>query len=259
MWVHAKPAGMSPEPRRSHSAAVVGKLMLFYGGIDRVGKSLDDLQAVDLGAVYAETMTWTSPVLLRRVKPGGRSSATLTAVYSPMTAGLSGWDIFNPPKLYDEVFTPNTCGVYLVGGRTERGDACNEVYLLKPRRKSDKEDRPALVWQKLELTGPLPEPRHSHSACLSGKFLFIFGGRNDSRAGSCEVPGIALLNIESQRWDKVEVTGKLPSARWGASMAAVGSKVVIFGGLRIAKYCGSKVYVLEIETGAVHMEVSMSK
>lgn len=48
-WVHAKPTGVSPEPRRSHSAAVVGKLVLFYGGIDRVGKSLDDLQAVDLG------------------------------------------------------------------------------------------------------------------------------------------------------------------------------------------------------------------
>lgn len=204
-------------------------------------------------------MTWTSPSLLRRVKPGGRSSATLTAVYSPMTTGMSGWDIFNPPKLYDEVFTPNTCGVYLVGGRTERGNACNDVYLLKPRKKTENEGTPVLVWQKLEITGSPPEPRHSHGACLCGKFLFIFGGRDDSRVGLCEVPGIALLNIESQRWDKVEVTGKLPSARWGASMTAAGSKVLIFGGQKIAKYCGSKVYVLEIEAGAVHVEVSVSK
>lgn len=51
MWIHAKPTGVSPEPRRSHCAAVVGKMMLFYGGIDRVGKPLDDLQAVDLGTV----------------------------------------------------------------------------------------------------------------------------------------------------------------------------------------------------------------
>lgn len=204
-------------------------------------------------------MTWTSPVVLKRVKPVGKSSATLTAVYSPITTSMSGWDVFNPPKLYDEVFTPNTCGVYLVCGRSDRGNACNEVYLLKPRKKTGKEDRPVLVWQKLELTGSLPEPRYSHSACLCGKFLFIFGGRNDSRGGSCEVPGIALLNIESQRWDKVEVTGKLPSARWGACMAAFGSKVFIFGGQKIEKYCGSKVYVLEIEAGAVHVEVNVSK
>lgn len=48
-WLNAKPAGISPEPRRCHCATVVGKMMVFYGGIDRVGKTMEDLQAVDLG------------------------------------------------------------------------------------------------------------------------------------------------------------------------------------------------------------------
>lgn len=191
-------------------------------------------------------MTWTAPTVLKRVKPGGRSNATLTAVYSPMAFSVSNWDMFNSPKLYDEVFTPNTCGVYLFGGKNDHGNATNDVYLLKPRKKSDKEDRSVLVWQRLEVTGAVPEPRHSHSTALCGKYLFIVGGRNDGRDGPCEVPGIALLNVESQRWDRVEVMGKLPSARWGACMAPMGSRVIFFGGQRIQKYCGSKVFILEL-------------
>ena len=49
IWTSAKPLGRSPEPRRCHSAVMVGKVMFFFGGMDRAGKVLDDLQALNIG------------------------------------------------------------------------------------------------------------------------------------------------------------------------------------------------------------------
>ena len=229
--------------------------MFFYGGIDRMGKTLEDLEALDLGTSHTEILGWITPQLFKRVRPGPRSCSTLTSVYSQLVAGLYNFDIFNPPKLYDEVFTPNTCGLYLIGGLTEKGVASSDVYILKAKKKSIKDDRPTLVWMKLELTGQEPEPRHSHCASLCGKFVFVLGGRNDSIFGQenhCELKSIALLNIESQRWDKLELYGQTPSGRWSFCMSSIGSKVLVFGGIKLEKYCGSKVFVIETDQLLVH-------
>jgi len=262
-WSSAKPAGRGPEPRRCHCAVVVGKLMVLFGGMDRVGKVLDDLQGLNLGKLHTETMAWTVPLLYKRTtRPGPRTGATFTTVFSPDALRLPTMDLFQPPKAYDDVFTPTTCGLYLIGGANEKGVCCNDVYVLRGKKMSVRDDRPSLIWVKADLGGTPPEPRYDHSACLCGKFIYIYGGRDNSRFNTtshCEVKSFAALNIESQRWDRIDLVGMSPSGRWSFAMAAMDSRLYIFGGMKLAKFCSSKLNVVETNEGVVREKVSQMK
>lgn len=250
-WTSAKPLGRSPEPRRCHSAVIVGKVMFFFGGMDRAGKVLDDLEAINLGEIYVETMSWLAPTMVKRtIKPGPRAASSFTAVFSPEALSSPSMDLFNPPKAYDEVFTPSTTGIYLLSGLNDKGEACNDVHVLKVKKMSVRDDRPSLMWVKPDLAGTPPESRYDHSACLCGKCVYIYGGRNDSLYGSkgkCELNSFGILNIESQRWDRVELLGAAPSGRWSHSMASVDTKLFIFGGMKLSKFCSSVLNILETD------------
>lgn len=262
-WSSAKPVGRGPEPRRCHCAAVVGKLMVFFGGMDRVGKVLDDLQGLNLGKVYAEDMAWTNPLLYKRsLRPGPRTGATLTTVFSPEALKQPNMDLFQPPKAYDEVFTPATIGLYLIGGANEKGVCCNDVYILKGKKMSLRDDRPSLIWVKADLAGTPPESRYDHGACLCGKFIYIYGGRDNSRfdiSSHCEVKSFGALNIESQRWDRIDIVGTSPSGRWSFAMAGMDSRLYIFGGMKLSKFCSSKLNVVETNEGVVREKVNQLK
>ena len=237
--------------------------MFFYGGMDRVGKVLDDLQALNFGTAYPDSMSWLTPQMSKRsAKPGPRSAASFTVVYNHEALSHPTMDLFNPPKVYDEVFTPSTCGVYLIGGVNEKGVACNDVYVLKGKKMSVRDDRPSLMWLKLELSGVPPDPRYDHSACLCGKSIFIYGGRDDalfSSASHCEVKSFAALNIECQRWDRIEILGSPPSGRWGLAMAAIDTRIFIFGGMKLSKFCSSKLNIVETDQGVVQDRAAVLK
>ena len=254
-WTSVKPAGRGPEARRCHCAAVVGKVLFFYGGMDRTGKVLEDLQAVNLGQGYADNMLWIAPSMSKRsIRPGARSGASFTLVFSSEALSSPNMDLFNPPKIYDEVFTPSTCGLYLIGGVNEKGIACNEVFVLRAKKMSVRDDRPSLMWVKPEISGVQPEPRYDHGTCLCRKLLFVYGGRDDSlfrTQSHCELRTFAILNIETQSWDKIELLGSPPSGRWGFAMTAVDSKIFIFGGMKLSKFCSSKLNILETDQNVV--------
>ena len=262
-WSSVKPVGRGPEPRRCHCACVVGKLMLFFGGMDRIGKVLDDLQGLNLGTSYLETMTWTAPLLHKRsIRPGPRTGATFTTVFSPEALRMPTMDLFQPPKSYDDVFTPTTCGLYLIGGANEKGVCCTEVYILRGKKMSLRDDRPTLLWVKADISGTPPEPRYDHGACLCGKLIYIYGGRDNSRFGTsihCELKSFGVLNIESQRWDRIEVGGIAPSGRWSFSMSTIDSRIFIFGGMKLEKFCSSKLNIIETNESVVKEKLSQLK
>jgi len=186
----------------------------------------------------------------RTIKPGPRAAASFTAVFSPEALTLVSMDLFNPPKAYDEVFTPSTTGLYLLCGLNDKGEACNDVHVLKVKKMSVRDDRPSLMWVKPDLAGSPPEPRYDHSSCLSGKSVYIYGGRNDalySTKGRCELNSFGILNIESQRWDRVELLGAAPSGRWSHHIAALDTKLFIFGGMKLSKFCSSVLNILETD------------
>lgn len=70
-------------------------------------------------------------------------------------------------------------------------------------------------------------------------------------AGGLAVRSIALLNVEIMRWETVIGHGMSPAGRWGACMAAFHTKMVIFGGMRINKYCSGKVVIAETDPQVV--------
>lgn len=48
-WNYVKCSGEFIEPRRHHTAVIVGKHLLVHGGIGSTGEYLDDLKCLDLG------------------------------------------------------------------------------------------------------------------------------------------------------------------------------------------------------------------
>ncbi|KAK1401594.1 hypothetical protein POM88_001199 [Heracleum sosnowskyi] len=47
-WIKIKPAGEPPSPRAAHTAAAVGTMVVFQGGIGPAGHSTDDLYVLDM-------------------------------------------------------------------------------------------------------------------------------------------------------------------------------------------------------------------
>ncbi|KAJ8453222.1 hypothetical protein Cgig2_008106 [Carnegiea gigantea] len=47
-WTRIRPAGDPPSPRAAHTAAAVGTMVVFQGGIGPAGHSTDDLYVLDL-------------------------------------------------------------------------------------------------------------------------------------------------------------------------------------------------------------------
>ncbi|CAG9323042.1 unnamed protein product [Blepharisma stoltei] len=249
-WRSYKPLGRLPDARRNHGAALVGNTMIMYGGIDSNGKTLADLNGLNL-----EAMQWFSIKLDKTSeKPGQRHSFTLTSVYHSGMLRQYSSDIFNLPHIYDDIFTKKNCGVYLFGGMNKSGVVSNDVYLLQPF-KSNREYINSLKWTKLEPSGTLPTPRYGHVAVLCGGCLYVMGGRNDSLfKDGCggEVNEMSALNIASCRWETLKIYGHLPSPRWGASAAVVGSRILYFGGMALNKFSHNQLHTLETDPNYVN-------
>ena len=126
-WKVFRPEGRTPEPRRNHSAAIVGCSMIVYGGINNNSDTLADLHLVNL-----EQMQWT-PVRLKKesVRPGARHSFTMTCAYSANVFKNSSSEIYNMPGNYDDDFTKKNSGVYLFGGMNEAGKVLNDLFLIR--------------------------------------------------------------------------------------------------------------------------------
>ena len=244
-WRTAETVGQPPAVRRNHACTLVGNTMLVYGGMDEIGNALDDLHALNL-----ETLRWFVPRLHKSSgpKPGKRHSMSMVPAYQLSVLRQFHFDLFHIPSAYDENFTKTSSGIYLFGGANQAGTATNDLFVLKPKPIDVKDDDYYLKWSKPSISGTPPEPRYAYSATLKSKFIVFFGGRNDAVGRSTiTVQGLALLNLESMRWETVVTYGVQPAGRWGAAVAASGSQVIIFGGLRLEEYCSGKLVLLELD------------
>jgi hypothetical protein len=249
MWTTPAPFGNIPTVRRNHAAALIGSTMILYGGMDEMGNPLDDLLALNM-----ENMRWFTPRIHKSctVRPGKRHSLTLIPVYNYGVLKQFNFDIFHVPSIHDDSISRNNSGLYMFGGITKSGKASNDLFVLKPKKIDYKDDDYYLKWTQPEVTGVPPEPRYAYCAALRGKYIAFFGGRNNEmHAGGLAVRSIALLNVEIMRWETVIGHGMSPAGRWGACMAAFHTKMVIFGGMRINKYCSGKVVIAETDPQVV--------
>ena len=78
--------------------------------------------------------------------------------------------------------------------------------------------------------------RSHHSQAMLGSLVLTFGGVGGGVTGYSAdyLNDIMTLDLEDEAaaWTTLDVQGDIPQARTGASMAAVGSKLVLFGGQR---------------------------
>ena len=86
-----------------------------------------------------------------------------------------------------------------------------------------------IIWHKLDVTGNLPVPRHSHAACSLGETLLIAGGMSARQYLS----DICVINPSLElRWLCLRVTGNPPRARvlHAAVVSEDMGRMVVIGG-----------------------------
>ncbi|KAF9563418.1 Negative regulator of mitotic exit [Mortierella alpina] len=108
------------------------------------------------------------------------------------------------------------------GGKDVKNKCSDSLYVLHTVRKE---------WNKPTILGLLPAPRHSHSACVIGTTMYIFGGQfNSYYLNDIASFDMKSLNTASPKWNRLEPTSELPPARAGHCAAAHDGKIYIFGG-----------------------------
>ena len=240
IWKSHKPSGISPQPRRNHTSALVGNSHLVYSGLDSAGNIVQNTAILNL-----ETMHWCSFVNRGEI-PASRRNCTMTPVYHSAILEHYNFDIFSVPKHHDHIYSKQTSGVYLFGGLDANGVARNDIYIVKGQQNRLKPGVVELAWTKIIPTGKEPIPRHGHSANLVNGYLVIIGGRNDTITGGI-VEELAILRISSWRWEIVNVYGDIPNARIGACSASFGNRIMMFGGMYLSGFASSAIYELETD------------
>ena len=139
-------------------------------------------------------ITWTKP-LMNGKAPNGRGGQSL---------------IFAENKLV--VF-----GGHYFGGK-------NTFYYLNDTLVLDLKTS---TWSEIKCTGNPPPGRYNHSATVIGHRMFIFGGKG---AKGQIYKDMYFLDLEDWCWYPVNWTTGSPAPRFDHAHAAVGNKIVVFGG-----------------------------
>ena len=122
----------------------------------------------------------------------------------------SEWQILEttntvPPKRAEHTAVYDFVNKMVVfGGYDDLNDAQNDTYAL------DFNVTPA-SWTLVSISGDKPAPRYGHSAVWTPMGIMVFGGRN----GTGEFfDDCWKLELSKKDWEKMDVTGDKPSARW---------------------------------------------
>nr|XP_017233360.1 PREDICTED: serine/threonine-protein phosphatase BSL1-like [Daucus carota subsp. sativus] len=87
-WTRIKPAGEPPSPRAAHTAAAVGTMVVFQGGIGPAGHSTDDLYVLDMSN---DQFKWHR-VVVQGDGPGPRYGHVMDLVAQRFLVTVSGND-----------------------------------------------------------------------------------------------------------------------------------------------------------------------
>mmetsp|Transcript_31767 Transcript_31767/g.90219 ORF Transcript_31767/g.90219 Transcript_31767/m.90219 type:complete len:748 (+) Transcript_31767:122-2365(+) len=127
----------------------------------------------------------------------------------------------------------------IVFGGTDGHMKFNELHTLDLRTK---------MWTVSRPEGSPPE-RESHTATLIGNKVAVFGGSGyqepahgeSNLEDPCYFNDLHWLDVDTLEWTTSEFSGKPPCPRDGHAAAALGDRLVIFGG-----DCGSDTYLSDV-------------
>ena len=223
-WVGAVTTGPAPAPRYQHSANILGRRMVVFGGYGTC--FLSDVHMLDI-----DSRTWVQPhVSESNGLPEARAGHTGTTVCSKDGADAGRLVIFGghctSGSLSDVFFLRWSSLRGLGAGGGGRGRAHGVV------------GECVVEWERMEEqgSGMGPKARGGHCAValeagmggvgMAGGVV-VFGGEDAD--GGC-LDDLWVLDLDECAWRRVGVGGCGPRARLDAGMQRVGERVLLFGG-----------------------------
>ncbi|RDX79326.1 Rab9 effector protein with kelch motif, partial [Mucuna pruriens] len=82
------------------------------------------------------------------------------------------------------------------------------------------------MWLYPKVLGFNPSERWGHSACFSGRLMYVFGGC----CGGLHFGDVLCLDLDKMDWSKLGTTGEKPGPRDSHSAVLVGHRMIVFGG-----------------------------
>ncbi|KAK2403245.1 Galactose oxidase/kelch repeat superfamily protein [Trifolium repens] len=99
------------------------------------------------------------------------------------------------------------------------------------------------MWFYPKVLGFNPSQRWGHSACFSGRLMYVFGGC----CGGLHFSDVLCLDLDKMEWNKVTTTGEKPGPRDSHSAVLVGHKMIVFGGTNGFKKV-NETHILDLYT-----------
>jgi hypothetical protein len=193
-WASTIAEGNPPSARGGHTATLIGKSIVVFGGHFYKNKVegfqyLNDTYFLDI-----ELSKWLKPTITGKVPPQRYG-------HSAIFAG----------------------GIILIfGGKGPKETIYNDLYTFDPDPKKN-------IWLLANETGEAPSPRFNHTANLWNKKMYIFGGWN----GKDFFNDTVVYDLEKMVWTKLETQGT-PLPRMGHASCIVSSNLIIQGGFYYA-------------------------
>ncbi|KIP12569.1 hypothetical protein PHLGIDRAFT_97993 [Phlebiopsis gigantea 11061_1 CR5-6] len=241
-------AGELPSPRVGHASALVGSVLIVWGGDTKTngGARTSDKQDDGLYLLNLVSREWTR-VTVYGPSPVGRYGHAVSMVGSKfyMFGGQvdgeflndlwvfdlnslrtqAQWDLVEPaegsPKPAQR--TGHVCVSYgekiILFGGTDCQYHYNDTWVF---------DTVTRMWSELTCIGFIPSPREGHAAAVVDDVVYVFGGRG---VDGKDLGDLGAFKLSNQRWYMFQKMGPAPSARSGHAMASMGSRVFVLGGL----------------------------
>ncbi|KAH3781796.1 kelch domain-containing protein 1-like isoform X2 [Dreissena polymorpha] len=104
----------------------------------------------------------------------------------------------------------------------------------------------ALTWKRAKDC-PFPK-REGQCGCSVGNKMYLFGGVVQTEDGDLESNDLLCYDAESGCWSKLDTKTPRPEACIAASLAAVGNKLYLFGGLNQESGWLGSLHMLDLDT-----------
>ena len=233
-----------PEPRRNHTAELLGNQIFIFGGITNTNEVLNDCFLLNINPLKWYTC------IINKYTPGphlyGHTSCVVIPTYILKNHKFS---IYSYPNI--EPGKANSLikekGIYVFGGKSkEEGGISNQLWILVTGKKP-------LEWIQPNTKGKPPSPRYSHSMSFyeRGNFLIIHGGRNDSISDNIALNDTYLFDLENFEWLKVELYSGMKDFkvlnRCGHQSMIYLDKLIIVGGMNNSNYLGSSLMIINMD------------
>lgn len=193
-----KTKGVTVQPRKDHSASVMGNSMIVYGGQFENGVLVNEMLNLDL-----QFYDWNN------IYPKGISyepffQAQGCAVQGVKKASANGGGMDNAiTRMSDAILD----GIYYFGGKNAKGEHLSYIRYLKTTISEGKVTM--CEWQKIKQQGIAPCGRTGHTMVYLpiNQCLLVAGGRNDKECKSLNIPfldDMHLFLLDQKAWVQIK-------------------------------------------------------